>query len=462
MKKEYIYTVIIAAIFSFCYSCTPEDEVISTDPGFNLEFSVDTVYFDTLFTSKEDENIDMTSITKRFMVYNRTNNAVNISEISLSDPNSIYGLLINGFATEKVENTFLRGGDSMLILAEANIPYQDQSEILEYNAEVNFFTNGNRQNVTLNAFSEDPFYISGGPIVFGDVVWTKGRPYVIIDSLYIEQTSSLTAEAGTRIIFDNDAKLLVSGSLQLLGTTEDSVRLESIRLDNQYENAPGQWGGIIYDSLSHDNKIFGTFLRNATFGLYIYHPDNDTDVDLHIENSTIQNISQVGVSVINADVKVVNTIISHTISYAYAHASGGNCEFLYNTVVNSNTGFFRERPSVAFESEKEDIQLTFINNIIWGSLSNEFLISEGVVEKSITNNILKTESQEISTEDNLLNQDPYFRYPYSYNFQLADDSPARGFGVAIEGITTDQIGNNRTTPPDVGALQWQEEVEEML
>ncbi|MBB3701131.1 hypothetical protein KMW28_18385 [Flammeovirga yaeyamensis] len=451
MKTLSFYTGII---LSLLISCTPDDEVISSDPSFQLQFSVDTVFFDTLFTSKEDEGIDMRSVTQRFMVYNNSENAVNISEISLNDPNSVYSMLINGQNEDIINNTLLRGGDSMLVLTEANVPYQNADDIRELNGQISFFTNGNRQAIQLNAYAEDPFYVSGGAILVGDVVWEKGRPYVITDSLYISQNASLTANAGTRIVFDNGAKLLISGSLQLMGTPQDTIRLESIRLDGQYENAPGQWDGLFFDSLSHDNKIHGTLIKNARVGVLMYHNDNDDIIDLDIEGSTIQNMSQVGVAITNSDVRIVNTIISHTISYAYAHAGGGKCDFYYNTIVNSNTGFFREDPSVAFESTNEVIQLNLVNNIIWGNLSNELVVTEGVDFNSITNNILKASSDQFDPETNLINIDPYFRYPFTYNFDLADDSPARGAGIDVNGITVDQRGENRTSPPDIGALQW--------
>ncbi|KXX68296.1 hypothetical protein [Flammeovirga sp. SJP92] len=449
----------IAIGLIFFTSCDPQDEILSTDPNLRLSFSQDTVFFDTLYTSKVDEGIDMPSTTQRFTVYNRSENAVNIAEISLSDPDNVYQLLINGQASDKVENTFLRGGDSMLIFAEANIPHENKDDIREFTGSVNLFTNGNRQEVILSAFAEDPFYVAGGAIVIGDVVWPKGRPYVIMDSLYVAESSSLTVEAGAKMVFNNDAKIQVSGSLKLQGTVQDTIRLESIRTDGRYFNSPGQWGGIIFDSLSSNNEVKGVHLKNATFGLYIYHPDEDDEIDLLIENSTIENISQVGVSVIKADVTVINSIISHTVSYAYAHASGGVCNFLYNTVVNENTGFFRDRPSLAFEAVADDkgvltpIDLTLKNNIIWGSLSNEISILEGVNKLSVVHNLLKTNVEDFDPS-NILNQDPYFKVPYSYNYQISEESPAREVGIDVEGINMDQVGVPRTSPPDIGALQY--------
>lgn len=461
MKFIHIFFYLSLGVFFFI-SCDPRDEVLSTDTSLTLSFSQDTVFFDTLYTSIKEEDIDMRSITRRFTVYNRSESAVNISEISLSDPDGVYKVLINGQESDRVEDTFLRGRDSMVVFAEANIDYMNLDDIREYNGVVNFYTNGNRQEVYLNSYGQDPFYISGGPVVIGDVIWPKARPYIIMDSLYITESSSLTVEAGAHVVFDNEAKIQVSGSLKLMGTIEDTIRLESIRTDGKYYNSPGQWGGIIFDSLSEDNRIIGTYLKNATFGLYIYHPDNDDIIDLHIENTTIENISLVGVSVIAADVSVINSTISHTIEYAYAHASGGVCNFIYNTIVNENTGFFREKPSLAFESKegegdnaivKEPIKLTLKNNIIWGSLSDEILLSLGVDEVSVIHNLIKTTDTNFDPS-NILNEDPYFKFPYSYNYQLSEDSPARGAGVDVSDVIYDQVGKLRASPPDVGALEY--------
>ncbi|MBD0400173.1 choice-of-anchor Q domain-containing protein [Flammeovirga sp. EKP202] len=456
MKSIHLFFYIAIGV-CFFVSCDPKDEILSSDPNIRLSFSQDTIFFDTLYTSKVDEGIDMPSITQRFKVYNSSENAVNIAEISLSDPDNVYQLLINGQASDKVENAFLRGGDSMLIFAEANIPHENNDEIREFIGSVNLFTNGNRQEVILSAFAEDPYYISGGEIINGNVIWSKGRPYVIVDSLFVSESSSLTVEAGSRLVFNNDAKIHISGSLKLQGTVEDTIRLESIRVDGRYFNSPGQWGGLIFDSLSNNNEVKGVHLKNATFGLYIYHPDEDDIIDLTVENSTIENISQVGINAIGADVSVVNSIISHTVSNAYSHSSGGKCNFIYNTVVNENTGFFREGPSVSFGTSEDEtintIDLTLKNSIIWGSLREEILILDGVNSISVMHNLLKSPREDFD-QSNILNTDPFFKVPYSYNYQLSEESPARDAGVDVVGIETDQVGVSRNSPPDIGALQY--------
>ena len=61
------------SVFASC-----EADKINADPSLMLEFSTDTVAFDTIFTGDG-------STTKMFKVYNRSGNKLLISEIALSD-----------------------------------------------------------------------------------------------------------------------------------------------------------------------------------------------------------------------------------------------------------------------------------------------------------------------------------------------------------------------------------------
>ncbi|MCZ6900737.1 MAG: hypothetical protein O7F74_10905, partial [Bacteroidetes bacterium] len=90
--------------------CEPEDEMISTDPGIRLSFSSDTVLFDTVFSS-------IGSTTKRLMVFNKNDNAVNIERIEVAGgSNSPYTLTVRGLDGKDFNDQLLLGKDSLLIL----------------------------------------------------------------------------------------------------------------------------------------------------------------------------------------------------------------------------------------------------------------------------------------------------------------------------------------------------------
>ena len=82
-----LFTLLSIGIIGF-FGCKNKDNV-STDPNARLSFSVDTLHFDTVFTT-------LSSITRNFKVYNRGTETVNISSIKLEGgSNSYYNININ-------------------------------------------------------------------------------------------------------------------------------------------------------------------------------------------------------------------------------------------------------------------------------------------------------------------------------------------------------------------------------
>ena len=74
MKKRHIFLIVTILLLTgqACRKINP----ISDDPSKKLEFSADTVIFDTVFTT-------LGSATHQLRVYNRNNNDLNISSIRL-------------------------------------------------------------------------------------------------------------------------------------------------------------------------------------------------------------------------------------------------------------------------------------------------------------------------------------------------------------------------------------------
>lgn len=72
MRKE-IYILFLLLGMVAC-----RQDIVSDDPTLKLQFSHDTVLFDTVFTT-------MGSSTKRVMVYNPNENALCIEQVSMQD-----------------------------------------------------------------------------------------------------------------------------------------------------------------------------------------------------------------------------------------------------------------------------------------------------------------------------------------------------------------------------------------
>ncbi|MDZ7608805.1 MAG: hypothetical protein U5K79_25200 [Cyclobacteriaceae bacterium] len=107
------------------WRCTPDEEIVDYNFTGGLEFSTDSVVFDTVFTG-------MGSATQRFIVRNRAEKALRIQRVSLSGgSDSPFRIFINGRETNELANVEILGKDSALVLVEVFIdPGNDNNPYL--------------------------------------------------------------------------------------------------------------------------------------------------------------------------------------------------------------------------------------------------------------------------------------------------------------------------------------------
>ncbi len=149
------YLFIILLIFIF--SCKKDPAILNNNSGNFVSFSVDTLLFDTIFTT-------IGSTTRYLKVYNNYNDDITINSIGLAKgANSSFQLNIDGEPNHTIENTFLRNGDSLYIFAEVTIdPNGMDTAYIEQDAIV-FDFNNNIQYVDLVAWGRDAYYHSSIP-----------------------------------------------------------------------------------------------------------------------------------------------------------------------------------------------------------------------------------------------------------------------------------------------------------
>lgn len=80
----------------------------------------------------------------------------------------------------------------------------------------------------------------GGPII-SDTTWTAANsPYIVVESVDVQEGVTLTIEPGVTVKFDAEKKLQVNGELIAQGTDGSPITFTS----NQADPAPGDWGNI--------------------------------------------------------------------------------------------------------------------------------------------------------------------------------------------------------------------------
>jgi len=454
-----------ALIFLGFIACQPEEELISKSPNLKLAISQDTVIFDTLLT-------DRGSITRRFRIYNPNKAAVKLDRIALGKGDvSDYSLVINGRDSTQLDNQtlyneVLQGKDSLQVLVSVFIDPQDQNLPYLVKDSVVFDWNGNSAHVKLVAYGQDAVFVNKETLC--DITWTADRPYVLMDTVVVEAGCTLNIDPGAQLFLDNGAGLFVKGSLKMLGTREERITVRNTRFDIRYQQAPGQWDAIYFLEGSKANEINYTDISNGTIGLRVGTPDDDSEYDVVVSNSTIGHMSRSGILAFTSDVQAVNTLIYNCGQYVVGNFAGGNYQYDHCTLVNTPNFFFREGASVQFsdviilandEPIVEDLNLKIRNTIIWGSEEEELLISESgqaVVDKDFVSGILKSKGGFLdffaSQEANF----PGFTNPFLFDYSLDTLSPAKDKGTDI-GVFIDLNGTPRDVNPDIGAYERIEE-----
>ncbi len=451
------YQLACICLLTGILACQPEEQIFTSSPDATLRFSADSVLFDTVFTA-------VPTITKRLRVYNDNSGAVSISSIYLGSSTSSFRIIVNGAEDDIFRDTRLLRGDSMLILIDALIDPGDENNPFIIEDSISFETNGNIQQVHLAAWGQDAIYLEDS-ILACNATWTDERPYVIYNSVLVDSLCTLTVEAGTKIYSHKGSFIYVKGKLDVQGTPDNRVTFLNDRLDENFQNALGQWEGIYFLEGSKDNRIQYSDIRNSVYGIWLGTPDNDTIPDLILEGVKIENMSRSGIIAFTSDLKATNTLVNNCIDYSVANLAGGNYWYEHCTFANFSTTFFRENALFAIsdnlvlsssETLIDNVKLSLVNSIIWGDRNDEIFISnDGGAEFDATfaNSILKTTFDALDINENKLNTDPIFSNPFGYDYHLDSLSPAINAGANLS-IPIDLEGQLRDSIPDLGSYEW--------
>jgi hypothetical protein len=451
--KEFTRKIILLlGIVSCVWACIPEEEIFTTDPSARLRFSENAIVFDTIYTA-------LPSITRWLTVYNPNKRAVSIDTIYLGNQaDSPYEVIVNGRPLPDARNMRLLGGDSLLVLVKASLAARNEDLPFIVYDSLMFETNGNRQNVKLLAWGQDVTFVRYKDFLTAcNTTWTAGKPYLIMDSLQVQPGCKLMMEAGTQVYSRPGAKIMVDGTLEIGGTPEKKVILADFR--QLKANAPGQWGGLVFNQTSRNNYIKGAEIRNATTGLDVQIWDEDTLPDLTLENTIIKNMLRSGISAMNADILLTNTLITNCVSSLMNVRNGGNYTCRHCTFTSYSFDFAREAPAVVLQAGQPLFWL-MQNSIIWGGsgFADEIVLNRSpsvAFFVQAENSLLKTRLTDVfSGNGNLLDipAGPLFIDPSVLNFRPDSLSPVVDAGKQLN-ITEDITGKKRDGKPDIGAYE---------
>lgn len=479
-------------------------DLVTDDPSAKLNFSIDTLKFDTVFTT-------LGSTTKRFMVYNRNAESVIISDIKIkSGTISNFRINVNGQPGENFSEIEIRGQDSMFVFAEVTVDPNVQTNPFVIIDEVVFTTNGNVQSVVLSAWGQNAYYykpnlfINGLPPIshisdypdyypVGNVVnLPNDKPHVIFGFLMIDSAITLNIPAGTQLHFYDQSGLWAyrGSTLNVNGQIGNEVVFQGTRLEPGFDDIPGQWDRIFLNEGPNDHQINNAIIKNAFIGIqaeefYLDGVPELANNKVKLYNTIIKNSGGLGMLVRNHNVIADNTLITNSGNVLVALQGAGSHQFRHSTIANYSSGsrsdeslllsnyFYLPTNDGGRLEVAGDFDAQFNNSVIYGTIEEEILTDSVagaqfnyLFDYCVLKTLKDTLHPGLVGKFNQIVQNPtrpnsfsiydaLFVDPYNNDFLLNDSSRAidKGNIALTDTLLMDLKGDTRDTPPDLGSYE---------
>lgn len=440
------------------------EDGIDTSPSSQPEFSVDTLRLGVVFTGQPTP-------TSRFMVYNRYDKILSISNISLRSGERTFRLNVDGFSGTSFQNIEIRPNDSIYVFVEATLNPSGVPQLTEVNDILDFTTNGVTRSVVLNATGQDVERLRG-LVVESDMRLGDTYPYQIFDSLVVAPGATLTIGEGAKLHFHDKAYMRVYGSLVTEGTPGKFVEMSGDRTGNvvgdiSFDLMSSQWEGLTFAPGSRGSRLSHTEIRNTVSGVTA-----DSLSQVSMLNCRLRNSAGYVMRAIQSEISLTGCELAEAADGVLYLRGGkaliGNCTFAnyYLFVVPRGAAIQLDH----FNSKTDNksglplLEAAITNSIIYG-LGSDLSVGD-LTGSSVTLRrcLLRSEGND---DDNFIDciwgADPLFntvRNDYYFDYRLQEGSPAIGAAIP-ELIPTDAAldiyGTPRLPAPNLGAYQAMKE-----
>ncbi|MGM9804203.1 MAG: hypothetical protein ACI308_08520 [Muribaculaceae bacterium] len=462
IKLQHILSL-LTVLTLLCTTGCIEDS-FTTSSSDLLEFSCDTLAFDTIFT-------ELGTPTKQFVVYNRHKKQIKISEITLQgNAQGRFYINVDGMKGEEFHDVTIRGEDSIYVFVESRINATGNNAPLRVEDCINFVTNNVTQKVVLTAWGQDVERLTATTFD-GDAHLTAQKPYVIFDTLRVEAGATLTIDAGATLYFHDKAAMCINGSLLALGTQQNPITLRGDRTDYLFDGAnydimSGQWGGLFFGEESSGNEMQYVLMRGSTDGLVI-NSASTQQCSLHLFNSVLHNSSNTVMQCTGSWIEAQGCEFSNAAQNVVS-ISGGIAHFTQCTFANYYLFGTKGMAIINIDFTDDDgndiePEVSIDNSIISGNTS-EFNIGDFTGHNVLVRSTLLRSSG--NDDSNFINcvwgGDPKFRINrdiYVFDYRLGNQSDAIAVGdpeLCPEEALTDRYGQPRiyNGAIDMGAYRW--------
>lgn len=484
--KLLLFPVLLSVLL---LSACKKDEFL-TDPSAMLQFSNDSILFDTVFTT-------VGSTTRILKIYNTHSQPLNISRIMLATGSSSqFRINVDGISNYAHTDVEILGGDSMYVFVQVTVNPTNINSPLLIKDSIIFETNGNIQDVKLIAIGQDVylhkpnvFPTNGLPpysiISCTDNVWTNDKPHLIFGYAVVDSGCKLTMMPGTKVHLHVGAVLwiYIDGTLEILGAHGNEVVIQGDRLEPAYKEFPGQWGKIWMMKGSKDNIINWAVIKNGSIGIQVDSVHTAGNPTLKLSNTIVRNMQAAALYGQGAHIWAANCVFANCGQFVAALSIGGKYKFEHCTFANywnlspGSSSTQRTTPLLYMNNYYADINSTlqmrsldsayFGNCILYGDLPEEIgmdttTLAPGVFYYKFDNCLLRT-NRSVGNGYHYFdvdkNTDPGFKNTGENNYRMNSVSsyPVDKGTTAIF-IGTDLDNRPRPNPdtslPDLGAYEF--------
>lgn len=455
---------------------------LTDDPSASIEFSVDTLSFDTVFTNAG-------SATRSVIIRNPGKRAVEIRSVGMQSGNSFRINLDGEQELSRMQHLRIDGGDSLFLFVRATIDPADRSNPLLVEDKVVFEVGNHAKQLTLQAYGWDVELIDSLLIV-GDTLMEGRKPYLVRNYILVDSTATLRIAPGARFYMHDDAQLACYGGFIAPGTLEAPILFAPDRLDNIYEGIPysyvgGKWNGIYLVEpdtayLSHVEVISGNV------GLYVQGSGRE---HLTLLDSRIHNMSLYGIVLQQVDALVANTEISNCAQYC-AYLSGGRYDLIHTTIASYfNSTYYAIQTTIRQDSisplyinnlskHRKPTEVHLLNSVLAGARKNCLMLATPLPQYyagELAYSYLQTDSIKAAYAHDIVYPTPVQPYAAAkanpvfvctyygdkeqyYDFTLDSLSPARNIADSLTALhyPLDRRGRNRLEDgrPDAGCYEY--------
>ena len=498
MQRTFLKYLLFFALSYFIFQLTAckKDQFI-TASGAGLEFSLDTLTFDTVFTN-------LGSATRRFKVYNPHDQIIRINNVRLAggEP-SDFNVNIDGFTGTSSSDIEIPAKDSIYIFANVFIDPND-GDAIRMDSILFETDGGGTQKVILYAYGWNAIYSGrvGYIRTYSDtsVTLTNAQPHIFMGITAFENNSCLTIQGGAEIFMfggptsrPGERAMIYIGDNSCIrsnvgGDLNNPVVIKSHRLEEDYQLIPFHHNGIVLSARSRDNIIHGTIIRNAVDGITVDSFSVNGSPKLELKNSKIYNVDRSAVLARGSYVTMSNTILANSNQFNFIGIRGGAYNFRNCTFINVGAGLVSRNEAVLsfrdfevlFDNNGneyvEELQgeAYFTNCIIYGNKNEEVeMLSANDPPADFyyefNNCLMKIDTFSQNMINCVTNQDPLFVDEDYFDYQIdSTSSPANNAGLpattnmpsswrifpglpSIGGPFNDALGRQRKTTPAIGA-----------